>query len=1058
MTELRQRNEAFRAFLETLNPAQRLAAEKIEGPVLVIAGPGTGKTHLLAARIGNILLNTDARAQNVLCLTFTDAGVNAMRRRLLERIGPEAHRVPIFTFHGFCNRVVQENPEYFGTVAPESLSDLERIEIIREILSELPVDHPLRTGRKDPFVYEGQLHNLLSNMKKESWTPGFVLRRADEYVRGLPSNPEFIYQINSKYGKKGEPKTTQIQKVTEQMERLKAAADLFPKYQSALERNGRYDYEDMLLWVNKAFETHQALLQNYQERYQYILVDEFQDTNGAQFKLLNQLLDYWETPNIFIVGDDDQSIFEFQGARLENLLHFTKQYQNGLELVVLQENYRSTQGILDAAGNVVKNNLIRAVERIEPPLQKKLHAHTQEQSAPVVVQYDTRLHELTGITQKIRELIQSGVPPEEIAVLYSRHSQARQLQQLLGKLSVPFQTRRPENVLEIPAVQYFRELLQYLWEEGRRPMSGEHRLFRLFHAAFWGINPLDLALLVAGSKPEKNPIENEENKALYGLNPGTEKDAAFSWRKTLNNPARLKIPDLSDPEKLLRLGRNLNTWITDAANMPVTQLIERLYAQTGLLDWAMKQPDAVWYLQVLNSFMQAVPRQRMRGQRRDPDPLGYFLDTLDRMDANKLPLPLQQTVETGPGVQLLTAHSAKGLEFRHVFMIDCVDDAWEKGGGDNRGRFSLPPTLTLSGEEDLLEARRRLFYVAMTRAKRALTISFAAVGSDGKPLSQSCFVDETGIAPVYECPAQALLIETQTRLLLEPARPVIRLPKDEIVDALLAGFSLSITAMNRYLRCPLAFWYEDLLRVPGAMNEAAAYGVAMHATLQRFVLRMKSDKKYQWPGAEALSRLFTREMEHMREYFSETGFQQRLALGKENLRRIHAEQVPFWRKRAIVERRVNQVELQGVPLTGVIDKIEWLDNGRLRLVDYKTGQPDNKKTALPGENQPFGGEYWRQLAFYQLLIENARIYPETVEKTAISWLEADKKGTFPITEISFDKSDLDMMTALIQEVYGKIQQREFTTGCGKPDCAWCRMHLNNEWNERPEVAEAGLDD
>ncbi|HRI60352.1 MAG TPA: UvrD-helicase domain-containing protein, partial [Saprospiraceae bacterium] len=233
---LQQYNDAFRAFLSTLNPAQRRAVDATEGPVLVIAGPGTGKTHILTARIGNILLSTDARAQNVLCLTFTDAGVNAMRRRLLERIGPEAHRVPIFTFHAFCNRIIQENMEHFGKGNLEPVTELERIEIVRNLLAKLPPEHPLREGKKDIFQYEEQLRDLFSTMKKEGWSPGFVLRKTDEFLNGLPANPDFIYQRNSKHFKKGDPKTAQIQEITEKLTRLKAAADLFPKYLLAMER------------------------------------------------------------------------------------------------------------------------------------------------------------------------------------------------------------------------------------------------------------------------------------------------------------------------------------------------------------------------------------------------------------------------------------------------------------------------------------------------------------------------------------------------------------------------------------------------------------------------------------------------------------------------------------------------------------------------------------------------------------------------------------------------------------------------------------------------------
>ncbi|MFM7153778.1 MAG: UvrD-helicase domain-containing protein, partial [Bacteroidota bacterium] len=188
MTDLQKRNELFSEYLETLNPEQRAAVDRVEGPVLVIAGPGTGKTQLLAVRIGNILLNTDTKAPNILCLSFTDAGVHAMRQRLLGMIGPEAHRIPVHTFHGFCNRVIQDNMEYFGQGSLEPLTDLERIEIVRGLLSGLPVRHPLRSGRKDVYVYESQVRDLFANMKKEGWTPGFVLKKTDEFLRSLPTH------------------------------------------------------------------------------------------------------------------------------------------------------------------------------------------------------------------------------------------------------------------------------------------------------------------------------------------------------------------------------------------------------------------------------------------------------------------------------------------------------------------------------------------------------------------------------------------------------------------------------------------------------------------------------------------------------------------------------------------------------------------------------------------------------------------------------------------------------------------------------------------------------
>ena len=185
-------NEAFLRVLEELNPQQRQAVDQVEGPVLAIAGPGTGKTHILSARIGRILLETDAQAQNILCLTFTDAGVNAMRQRLLEFIGPEAHRVHIYTFHSFCNSIIQDNLELFGSQDMEPLSELERVEIIRQLLDELEVRHPLRRGRNDAYFYEKHLQGLFQLMKSEDWTVEHVHDAIDSYLESLPDREEFI--------------------------------------------------------------------------------------------------------------------------------------------------------------------------------------------------------------------------------------------------------------------------------------------------------------------------------------------------------------------------------------------------------------------------------------------------------------------------------------------------------------------------------------------------------------------------------------------------------------------------------------------------------------------------------------------------------------------------------------------------------------------------------------------------------------------------------------------------------------------------------------------------
>ncbi|TNE47110.1 MAG: ATP-dependent helicase [Bacteroidetes bacterium] len=1064
-TSRTQYNEAFRRLLDTLNPAQLQAVGHIEGPVLVLAGPGTGKTHVLTARIGKILLETDTRPQNILCLTFTDAGVSAMRERLLEMIGPDAYRVPIHTFHSFCNRVIQENMEYFGKGRLEPVTELEQIDLVRQLLAKLAPEHPLRAGKKDAFQFEHHLRDLFTIMKKEGWTPGLVLRSVNAFLEELPNDPKFIYQRNTRDARKGEPKQAQIDAMHERMERLKAAADLYPKYQRALERAGRYEYEDMILWVLNAFKKHEALLRQYQERYLYIQVDEFQDTNGAQYQLFRLLLRYWKVPNAFIVGDDDQSIFEFQGARLDNLRHFYQQYQTDLELIVLEDNYRSGQPILDTAGQVIAQNQIRAVSQLDAPVQKQLRAKQPYQETPQVLAFETRLHELTGLTRQIQTLINQGVHPGEIAVIYARHKQAARLMTLLGKNGVPYQAKRPVNILDLPVIQQVRELLCYLDEEARQPYSGEHRLFRLLHADFFGLDPGDLArLAVAARLPELD--KPADLRLLYDTPDARHKQAPGFWRQVLTSEGFLDQLPLKAPAAFAPISKNLDKWIGAVYNLPLPQLLECLHTQTGLLRWALDQPDKFSVLQILQTFFDFVEREVERYPRLyAPQPgspetgLSRLIQLLQSMDDNRLSLPLQQHIQTGPGVQLLTAHAAKGLEFSHVFLLDCIEDYWDKSAGGGRSRFVLPPTLVPAAEEDLLEARRRLFYVAMTRARRQLHLSFAQTGENGKALIQSRFVEETGLVPEQQQVPRELLLETQAQLLLEADPPAVYLPEPVAFEELLHNFALSVTALNRYLRCPLAFYYEDFLKIPGTMSEAAAYGIVMHAALQQFVLKMKAAPDRQFPSAEALIRLFDTEMNRQRGHFSKNNFAQRLALGRANLRRIHIEQIPYWRKRAIVERRFDRVELEGIPLSGVIDKIEWLHDQTIRLTDYKTGTPDSRKTAPPDDRQPLGGDYWRQMAFYKILLDRARIYPEPVSKTVIAWLEPDRRGTFPMEEITFTTAQIQFVESLIRDTWQQIRAGKFSPGCEREDCVWCRMH---RWKEMPETgfdrAEEGLDD
>jgi DNA helicase-2/ATP-dependent DNA helicase PcrA len=301
----------FRDELTRLNLEQAEAVQHIEGPVVVVAGPGTGKTHILAARIGYILMETDTRPQDILCLTYTEAATVAMRDRLAKLIGAAAFKVPIYTFHAFCNRIIQENVELFGGRLAESpANELVRNQLLVELVEQLPAGSLLVTRHANPEFYIRDILGLFERMKKDRWQSDVLIQLALDEIDGLPYDPAmWVGKSNRKSGvRKGDVSPEKMADARTKLRRFIEAVHLFEPYQKQLAKRGYYDFDDMILWVLQAFGQHPALLRRYQEQFLYILVDEFQDTNGAQNALVTSLMDYWDSPNLFVVGDDDQSI------------------------------------------------------------------------------------------------------------------------------------------------------------------------------------------------------------------------------------------------------------------------------------------------------------------------------------------------------------------------------------------------------------------------------------------------------------------------------------------------------------------------------------------------------------------------------------------------------------------------------------------------------------------------------------------------------------------------------------------------------------------------------
>ncbi len=1017
-----------------LNTQQKEAVDTIYGPVMVIAGPGTGKTEVLALRIAN-LLRSEAQVQpsEILCLTYTEEATNAMRRRLVQVVGPAAHKVNIATFHAFCNNVIQSNAEIFSQRALQPISDLERTDLLYDILEKLPSGHVLRKLSGNIYYDAGKLNRLFEFMKRENMRYPEIIAAITEYINDLPNRDAYIYKRKGNGYVKGDLKQNEIDEEARRMASTAAAAELFDTYVARMKEAGRYDFNDMIIWVLDAFEESPTLLQSYQERHQFILVDEFQDTNGSQNQLLNLLTRFWDDPNIFVVGDDDQSIYEFQGARIRNIIDFYERYKDAIKIIILSQNYRSSQHILDKATTTIVNNKQRLIYQLEHlKLDKNIKAAAKrfqdsaEIVTPVIKVYSNVLQEETDVMLQVERLQQAGVPLNHVAILYAQHKQADNIIALMERKGIPYNVKKPVNILDLPLIQQVLNVLRYLEMERKEPFSGEALLFEILHAPYYEIAPTDIALL---------SLYIQGNRAK-------DKSLGF-WRFLLTKGLLLESLELPSAKALIRMGQNMEEWARTQTSMPLPLLVEKIVYESGIVAYLLQQPDHIWNVQVLHTFFDYVRELHGRNPRIK---LGEFLGQVERMNDEGITIPAQKVVQNDNGVHFFTAHGAKGNEFEHVFLIGATKNYWEGRRGNNF-EYKLPDTITKTDDDNektyKVEVARRLFYVALTRAKKHLHISYALNDNNGKSIEASVFIEE------ISTPAERTLHSVETsdvmnhlQLAMQPVPEVrIRLANGQWIERQLQQLTMSYTTLSKYLYCPLGFYYENLLRVPFQKNDALAFGSAVHNALERFFKEMKAANSV-FPDKERLLTVFDSSMFAESAAFTAIMYERRMEQGHTILSEYYDRYINEFATNVEIEWKVNRYLLDGVPVTGKIDKIE-INGDSCTIVDYKTGDPDrwgNALTAAPNEKEPLGGDYWRQMVFYKLLIENFEDKHLKVNMGMFDYIQKNSKtGEFKRYYVPIFAQDEETVRQQLKDSYARIMNHEFDTGCGRKDCYWCNF-------------------
>jgi DNA helicase II / ATP-dependent DNA helicase PcrA len=1014
----RQLQKQFDKLLGTLNPQQRIAVDSIEGPALVIAGPGTGKTHLVATRIANILLQTDTPPQSILCLTYSEAGSAAMRKRLVQIIGADAYKITVSTYHSFCSRVMQEHPELFGRGRDmELISDLERSEWMDELMSTLPSTHLYMRRYKGLSNVKTKLIHLFGSMKREKWAVDWMLSQITAYEAEMPANPDFLYKKAYKTFKKGDIRTGIYEEWLDKLTLLKAGVALYDQWQKLLSDRNRYEFDDMVAWVIDAITKHKHLKLQLQERYLYLVIDEYQDTNAAQNQLIKLMSDYWEAPNIFIVGDDDQSIYEFQGARLYNLVEFHQTYADTAEVVVLEQNYRSSQAILDAAKQVIEHNKIRALPLLGLGNTKHLHSNQKWTEAPEIHAFDDELSEMTWITERIQQGLAEGVEPHEIAVIFRTNKEGERIGVLLREQGIGFTIKKDVNVLDLPLIKHLTEVMAWCVDELHAPLEGDAQLFYLLHQPYWGLKPLDLAILLAKRRNT---------------------DHAQPLRLVLNDAAFVRSAGVQQPDLIVEVMQKLEQLIASTATMPLLRFWTELLNATGALRWCINQTESVYWTQAIHTFTMFLEGEVKRLPNLNIRQVPSLLRNMSQL---KLRIALIQTAQAAQGIQLVTAHGAKGLEFEMVFVYNCTKQVWQDQGDNQRGKFTLPPNITLSGEEDGLEAQRRLFYVAMTRAKRWLYMSYAKRDANLKDQAPVQFLEETQL-PIIEHQLEPEEIAHRQIVLLTDAEPIkAEVVPSQLIQASMETYQLSLSGLNQYLRCPLAFYYEKILKLPDVSSDAALFGSYMHSALEYFFQKRNAARLPESVDLATLKQLFRAEItRHQHRFSSTTDFRNKLEYGLQCLEQYHAKHQNSWPAKTKLETRIDKVTIGEVPVTGVIDRIDLLPNNQLRIVDYKTGKYSAAKFSQPNEKLPYGSDYYRQGLFYKLLADANPYLNGTVNEVIFSYLEPDKDKKYQEYRIDLDRGDLDWMRELIKTTWTKIKKEEFETGCGAPDCVYCNLH------------------
>lgn len=953
--------------LEGLNPEQIEAVTHKQGPLLIIAGAGTGKTTVITRRIAWLLSEGLVKTSEILGLTFTDKAALEMQERVDILVPYGYTDIWVMTFHAFGDRILRENaleaglnPDFKVLTRPEAAV------FFREHLFEFDINYyrPL----SEPTRFIEALVSLFSRVKDEDVSPDEYINYAQELL------------IKAKQNLKDEALN---ELALQQMEVARA----FARYQELLAKESKVDFGNQFYLALKLLREHPLILKRYQEQFKYILVDEFQDTNVAQYQIIKLLAG--DKKNITVVSDDDQAVYRFRGAAYSNILTFMQDYPQAKKVSLIQ-NYRSPQPILDSAYRLIQYNNPERFE-VKSKINKRLIGRSKEGITPTHLHFDTNSTEADYVAKLIKEKVDKGnFKYKDFAILVRSNSDAQTYLQALNMLGIPWQFSGNQGLYTREEVKLCISFLRVMAN-----LSDSLNLYYLASSNIYKLGLEELSLCMH--------IARRHNQSLHHV------------FKNINN-----IPELKDLSKIVHkkienILKDLDKFLEMSRNQTTGRLLYTFLQETGYLKELTHNPNQEKETQIQNiaKFFYLVRDFELVAKETRVINFINYLDLL--IEAGDDPASVEADLDTDC-VNVLTIHKAKGLEFRVVFLVSLVQGRFP--WPHRKQPIELPDELIkeiLPSGDFHIQEERRLFYVGMTRAKEELYLTSASDYGGKRERRLSQFVVEALGEQVREKEKQkAAALEAIERF--APPQESKRVGTSEIPEDKL--LPLSYYQIDDYLTCPLKYKYVHILRIPIMEHHTVIYGRAMHEAVSKyFKYKMEGKKMELAELLQAFSDSF-----NPQGFLSQQHQEERRRIGNEALAKFYYSQ----EKLNIIPTHIEKdfsFMYENNKITGRFDRIDMEDEGAV-IIDFKSSEIKKQKDADRRTKESL------QLSLYALAYKDIFGYlPKRVE---LYFLESGLIG-----RALKDEEDLEKIKGKIREAAAGIRKREFTASPSYMVCTYC---------------------